>query len=205
MKTLVLGLCACLMVLALVDLSGCSATTTTGGSVAGSGILGGLAYWLLNLPVVAKACYYIGDEAALVVMPKTSATAQKDTVLACAGILAYLKNAAGLPALAVNTFLSAQIAALDPFVQTAIQAAATQLGQYIPPATAALSQTEVDDIAGFVQGVSDGTVACETANPTPAQVAKVTLKKCEAQARVTSKVRACAPSGAPGWFCAPAK
>ena len=121
-----------------------------------------LAWRLFNQPWMAKVCYWVGDEAALNVMPKCSAAVDNDVIAVCGEGVAYMQTANGVPAATINAQLVAALANLPPNVQAELADAATALDDFLPPAASAtvLTTNQINDIIGFLQGWQDGTTTC---------------------------------------------
>ena len=79
-----------------VLLSGCAAAVA--GAGLGASAVGGLAYWLLQQPWTVNICYWIGDEAALKIMPAAPTSVDVDVIAVCGESIAYIQKAQGVPA-----------------------------------------------------------------------------------------------------------
>ena len=200
--------CAVVLATALVVLPSCTGAQTllVKVGVPAAASAGGIAYWVFNQPWAAKICYWIADEAALRVMQKCPATADKDVIAFCGEGIAYLQTAQGLDAATINAQLATALVRLPPNIQADFQEAATILDEFLPPATAtvALTSAQINDIVGFLKGWQDGTTTCLDELP-----ASLLLQ--EAQEKATRKVqdlRAKHPAKLKavkgGWFVPPA-
>ena len=187
--------------LSLVMLSGCVSGPEMGAIFGGAATVGGAVYWLTNQPWMAKLCYYIGDEAALLAMKSASKTVDQDTIVACDICVDYLESASSVPAATVNAELAAAIANLPTDEQQKIQDAATALDDFLPPAvsTATLTSTQLNDIIGFVKGWRDGTTTDmdNAVSAVEKKLAKAQSEKLQLKAKHADKLKASPPTG---WF-----
>jgi hypothetical protein len=193
-----------LSVLMLTFLTGCLSTGALIGTAGGTATIGGVIYWLMNQNWMAKICYWVGDEAALKVMPVASKNVDADVIAFCAECIAYCESANNLDAATVNAELAAAISTLPPAQVAAIQEAAKFLDEFLPPATstAVLTSAELNDIIGFLKGWKEGTTVCMNNLPADVQKAlsKATNERTKLRAKHAAKMKAEA-SQSGGWFC----
>ena len=186
---------------ALLLCTSCATPVIVASSAGGAGGVGAAIWWLTNQNWMAKICYWVGDEAALTAMPNASRNVDADVIAFCDEGIAYLDKASGLPADQVNATLAAQLAKLPPAQVGYIQAAATILDDFLPPAaaTVALTQDQINDIEGLLKGFRDGTQVCM--DKLPLQVQKALAKAKEKQDGIRAKHPAGVKAAKPGgWF-----
>jgi hypothetical protein len=188
------------LILPLIVVLGCAESAIIAAATGGAGGAGGLAYWLMNQPWMAKICYWVADEASLDVMKDASATVDAGVIGFCSEGVAFLGNAEGLPASQVNATLAANLQSLPVSTQQAIQDAAQVLDDFLPAADSALPLTsnQLQDLTSFMQGWRDGANVC--LNDLPPAVQKAIAKAAKEKASLRAKHPAGLKAVKGGWF-----